>query len=580
MSKAKKQINALIKKKNFKQKDLIKEIYNVLQPSESFDEWRDSNESNFSKMKSAKRPFPIEFKYALSEISGVSFSRFLNGEEDFDPISFKYAAFKNEKEIYDRLFDGADEYFLQESDEWRKHLLDYIIEYCDTDEKLEVALRSLREHKQVAYSEHAEAYLALLKAVIRLDDPDLFLWYKIHYLGSSAEDFHLSCVGYFEGKNEYINTLLDEILKSNRILAYLLEPTYIPEPKIASQQTTNGVTLVQYYAPLIPLQLKKHLIARAFENGDMDSVDKIFSSFEHEIYEQAEKFKSQNMVVSRKLIDYDNYGIHYLHDEYARTTNESLIIKSEFYGLYDPIYTRLHERFMERFENLGADGITLLLTNRSFENIADGEIIDDALERKTYHKCQKNITYQMLEEAKKRGFDRVPEYFGEDSGVQIIESTAYRSCESLNDLFEALSAFHDFAAEVLGNGRAYVYSTHSKRAFYLNKKLELSFGCWHHLGADIKSTEYALYDTIVNAIDATRYGDYNYTIDELCSALTLYTHDTSLLVDLGDRLIKWIDEKLSQIDTSSEKGKDLYRSISAKRVFVGMYRVELNRIKV
>jgi hypothetical protein len=216
----------------------------------------------------------------------------------------------------------------------------------------------------------------------------------------------------------------------------------------------------------------------------------------------------------------------------------------------------------------------------------DGEIIENRYEGKIYHKCEKNIAYNMLDEATKRGFDRVPEYFGEESGVQITEcpTNFTSSCIEytiLIELMEALSEFHDFSKEALGDGMAYVYKVYSKRQFYYNKKGKLSFGGWQS-GAEIKTTEYALCETLSYVINTTHYDDSSYEreFSNIENALKYYTHDPSLLVNLGDRLIKWIDEKLSEIDRSNADGKKECKVLSDKRTFVCMYRDELNGISV
>ena len=589
MTKEQKQIDELIKKKKFNnQKELLEEIYKVIHNvnpkfdnwREDFEAWRKKKESNFSKMKSVKRDFSPEFKYAISEISGVSFTRFLNGEEDFDPLSFKYAAFKNEREIYEKLFKAGGEDIFYETDEWGKYFLDYLAEYCDSVEKMEVPIRFLQESCLSVDSEKTESYLALLTAVIRLDDPDVFKWYKINYLGQEPKEFRFDPLSSVDS-DELTNLLLDEILKSDKILTELLKPTYIPEKTVVNKEIKGNTTTGQHSSLNDPFELKNHLLARAFENNDMDSVEKIFTSFEREIYEQAKNFTSKNGTVSRKLLKKSHMGIHYLYDEYSPTYESSLIIKSELYNLDDDLDRSLGVYYADRYTKLDLDGIASLLTGNALSNMEDGEIIENHYEGKIYHKCEKNLAYDMLEKATEYDFERVPEYYGEENGVQIIShhSPINEYYYDLNELMEALSAFHDFSREALGDGKAYVYADYSERQLYRNKAGELSFCGWQ-LGAEIKTTEYALCEAIVSATNISRYDDDDdkREISRILYALNRYTHDTSLLVNLGDKLLKWIDDKVMKIDLSSRDGKREYMHLGYKKTLIGMYRDKLNGI--
>ena len=600
MSKAEKRINELIEKKKFKnQKELIEEIYNVLGVSEDFKSWRKKNESNFSKMKSAKRDFTTEFKYALSEISGVSFSRFMNGEIDFDPFSFEYAAFINDRKSYEKLLKIGKESIQYNSDEKEKYFLDYVAEYCDTKEKLATPIKFLYENEIFTSSETPESVFKFLRGVIAQDDPEMFKWYKIKYLGRDRSEFNLISYADYddEQRESFEATLLKDILSSDKILKDLLAPAYPEKPKYLREgEEYDGDeedlgpaifiapdVMAQSIIPTYPFRLKKRLLECAFKNNDMDSVEKIFSSFEHEIYEQAKSFKSKNGTVSRKNLTQTYMGIHYLDDEYSQPREENLIIKSEIYSIGSELNSRLNTLYSDRNKKLDLDGMVSFLTNHSLSNMKDGEIIENRYEGKIYHKCEKNIAYKMLDEATKRGFDRVPEYFGEESGVQITERYSLNIYEYTNliELMEALSEFHDFSKEALGDGMAYVYKDYSKHQFYYNKKGKLSFGGWQS-GAESKTTEYALCNTLSYVINTTRYNDTSYEreFENIKNALKYYTHDPSLLVNLGDRLIKWIDEKLSEIDRSNADGKKECKVLSDKRTFVCMYRDELNGISV
>ena len=597
MSKAKKRINELIKEKKFKnQKKLLEEIYKVLGVSEDFESWCDKKESNFSKMKSAKRDFTTEFKYALSEISGVSFSRFMNGEKDFDPLSFEYATFINDREIYEKLLEIGKANIRFKSDEKGKYFLDYVAEYCDTNEKLATPIRFLYENNIYPSSETPESVLKFLRGVVAQDDPEMFKWCKINYLGRDRSDFNwYPFTEDYDG--QFTDTLLTDILGSDKILNDLLAPAYpektkylLPGEKYDGDEEDLGSAVMiapdvwaQPIAPTYPFMLKKRLLECAFKNEDMNSVDKIFASFEREIYEQAESFKSKNGTVSRKMLRQTHMGIHYLNDEYSQPREENVIIKSELYSIGAELNSRLNALYSDRNKKLDLDGMVSFLTNHSLSNMKGGEIIENRFEGKIYHKCEKNIAYSMLDEATKRGFDRVPEYYGEKSGVQITERYSSNVYEYTNliELMEALSEFHDFSKEALGDGMAYVYKDYFNRQFYYNKAGKLSFGGWQS-GAEIKTTEYALCETLSYVINTARYDDtaYRREFENIKNALKYYTHNPSLLVNLGDRLIKWIDEKLSEIDRSDADGKREYKVFSDKRTFVCMYRDELNGISV
>lgn len=104
-------------------------------------EFANKEKSNFSKMLKGERPLKYDYIIPLEKIFGVSLAKLLDDQPYFESINkddieylkgFRYYAYKDEPELYDELdrsytCDGSDVF--NNSDEYNRFLLDYLIEY-------------------------------------------------------------------------------------------------------------------------------------------------------------------------------------------------------------------------------------------------------------------------------------------------------------------------------------------------------------------------------------------------------------------------------------------------------------------
>ena len=104
-------------------------------------EFANKEKSNFSKMLKGERPLKYDYIIPLEKIFGVSLAKLLDDQPYFETINkddieylkgFRYYAYKDEPELYDELdrsytCDGSDVF--NNSDEYNRFLLDYLIEY-------------------------------------------------------------------------------------------------------------------------------------------------------------------------------------------------------------------------------------------------------------------------------------------------------------------------------------------------------------------------------------------------------------------------------------------------------------------
>lgn len=104
-------------------------------------EFANKEKSNFSKMLKGERPLKYDYIIPLEKIFGVSLAKLLDDQPYFETINkddieylkgFRYYAYKDEPKLYDELdrsytCDGSDVF--NNSDEYNRFLLDYLIEY-------------------------------------------------------------------------------------------------------------------------------------------------------------------------------------------------------------------------------------------------------------------------------------------------------------------------------------------------------------------------------------------------------------------------------------------------------------------
>lgn len=143
MGKLKENIDYYMKLKGIeKYSDLLRNIARELGYGEKAYEFADKEKSNFSKMLKGERPLKYEFIIPLEKIFGVSLARMLHEdayklpvEKDNIPFDkgFRYYAYLDNPQLYKEEFDVLlakdGRSILNQTDEFEKTFLDYVVEY-------------------------------------------------------------------------------------------------------------------------------------------------------------------------------------------------------------------------------------------------------------------------------------------------------------------------------------------------------------------------------------------------------------------------------------------------------------------
>lgn len=144
MTALKTNINHYMEMKNIKKySHLLADIARELGiKGQKANEFAKREKSNFSKMLNGKRPLKYEYIIPLEKIFGVSLARLMDEDAYKLPVErenvafdkgFRYYACKDDPELYEREFDNLlnteGKTILNNTDEFGKNFLDYIVEY-------------------------------------------------------------------------------------------------------------------------------------------------------------------------------------------------------------------------------------------------------------------------------------------------------------------------------------------------------------------------------------------------------------------------------------------------------------------
>ena len=576
------------------QKELLRLIHKEIGKAvrvEDIDTWLNVYESNFSKMKKGERDFPLEFKYALSELAGTSFTKFDGGELDtVDDLSFKTAAQRNDPEIYERLYKLGGENIFYKCDEFGRYFIDRVLEYNDTDEMRAVAIRFLASHNLEARSNAAEAELEIILSAIRLDDVDVYgyILKKFKHYSDLISPHYRYVADSDELRREHQAKILDTTLGTKNILSMLL--TAIDQEKLAENYVTTEET--SYY-----LGYCVHvLLIRALET-ESPVTERILRAYAEEIREQCKRFKDKHGAVpdatlDRPWDDYYEYTVRYQSD---LDDWGEIAVKSGIYRIGEKRLALIKERYPKLWEELDPEHIRRSLSKHELTELEDGEDFHDRIEGKYYRKEADGPAYELLRLASERGFKNLPTYYGCESGVHITElnSLALKKEGEVDDgitlpeTVRILSGIHELSREALGEGRVYALKDilGGMRLSYYRYERDGSCGetpvldGWVTLGTEIKPPVEVLTDLVCELLFIHAYEfDSRYRVNSIIDALGEYECDRSLLCGFGDKLLAEIEKRLDKIDR--KKNKDVYIIHANVRTKIEAYLDEFNSIGV
>lgn len=195
-------------------------------------EFADKEKSNFSKMLKGERPLKYDFIIPLEKIFGVSLARLLEEdayklpvEKDNVPFNkgFRYYAYLDDPKLYKEEFDlllAKDEKsILNQTDEFGKNFLDYVVEYHSVNGVRylhnEYGIKLKWNHNQFEFKKdkgitwiHFDNCIEFARLVASMNDVELFndIYDSYHMFftnGHYATDNSIFC------RSEYLEIMLD-----------------------------------------------------------------------------------------------------------------------------------------------------------------------------------------------------------------------------------------------------------------------------------------------------------------------------------------------------------------------------------
>ena len=219
--------------------------------------------------------------------------------------------------------------------------------------------------------------------------------------------------------------------------------------------------------------------------------------------------------------------------------------------------------------------------------MTDGEIFEDRCEGRIFHKTSKSLDYEMLEAMARAGIKCVPEYFGEDNGVQISEYVYYHPYISIEEppIICAARAFNEIHTEserLLGKGRVYL---HKNAANGINSitvhRGRAIMGGW--IGnTEIGSPEKALIEAALACLPSSATVSYppfeqqeRKSVESIVKALEIY-YEPEIVKNFGSKLLREIEERLESL--ADKRASDKYRALYIKKMIIDIHINELNSV--
>lgn len=223
----KERIYELMKKTNIESdKALLIKIIEMIGKERVTMDTYEKKKSNFSKMLSGERDFTLDYIVALEKIFNVPFLYIKEGITEFDmgfiPKGMRYACYKNSYEAFEELDKDLTDNccsVLTSSDEYGKHLLDYIIEYNSIEgirylvNKHELKYRSINDtmflDNGMIFARNDNYVFLISKMLIDNNEIELF---------NSVFDAYSMIFYYSDYKSIFVNEEFFKLILNNELI--------------------------------------------------------------------------------------------------------------------------------------------------------------------------------------------------------------------------------------------------------------------------------------------------------------------------------------------------------------------------
>ncbi len=534
-------------------------------------EWAEKNRSHFSEKINGKRAFTTEDVIAFERATGVAFLDVIDPAEapikmakrDFQPSGIRYAAYRDDPALYRQLWEDidADEYrVICNSDEFEKHLTDYIVEY-----NAKGGLRFLIETEvfpgrgylyfdvgdgrwEGSFHHMEQLSEGLWRMLMEMDDVELFKRAALHLWHDTG---YSPFYQWSEGTEE---AYLPSLLRTHAIRECALEPF------VGDGKPNAFLVLILHYA----LRKRDAALSQA-----------ALKQYEEMIEKQIERVLPHLTENDLECAGFVGHEMLHFRDKRIYFADVEMLAEGlENNGEWGEIKHRLAA--------LSGGCILDRMRRKDVKEMQVGERFLDRLHRCEIVKTDADAPtaeIEMLLYMQACGYTGVPMIASKGDGVFEIEKERdrwndyNRSNGSLAPAIRILSRIHLLSAQVLKAGRVYLHGP-----FYPSDIGENKIWHWQncHIGDAFEDLAEALLSlTDLCGQDLGRH-DAKQTMKAISDAFSEYEIAENVK-DLGTRFCDWLYARLSECKQKGDH--DEHRRLSLARSFAEMNREALNELR-
>lgn len=544
-------------------------------------EWIDGGaKSNFSNYKKGKKGFPENYVLAIELYTGRSLADILgltdrDDEErpEFIPRGIRYAAYMDREELYSELAEERNEYegdrVLLCCDDYGKNIFDYIIEY-----NAHVGVRYLVENMALGFRNRyiqcgvhgynsSDTVAGIWRILLEMDDPELFRkatkdavcrMYDTYTMKSS--DIVLDVIRDDSARS----TMIEQLVGAKKVYESLFHPETV---KYEERE-------MRMMNPMLKTVFEHYL------NSDERICNEILDAYEKNLYLEIESLKS---TLSKK----EKHALGFVADTLCYGINdEPLMIiweLDEKRSAIDSVNSRLMA--------LSRESILGQISDKTIEDMLDGEFKIDFENRIYYEKCARNTALEMLEQMSKHKVCGVPEYYGENHGVYSYEYPVTRkggvgySVNILERVLEIFAEIQKASRDTLGEGRTYLHGSGIKSSLYLQSSesyaTRLLVADWSKctVGDAISDILTAIME--LTDITSSRERSNSSILEAIIGGVSRFS-DKCITDSFGDKLYREIEDRLAVASKEKHGALSEFEELYEVKCFVDMYRDELNSV--
>ena len=507
--------------------------------------------SNLSQALEGKRGLSVHYVLAMEQFFGKSLYDIIHRDDDIDetidPLTIKYAVYKNDYSLCEKLAERVYNHRIVERyDEFDKTVFDYIVDRKSAGKPIDEVVRYLVDHGEIVFAccnlvqnGHGKGE-EIFGIIMELDDPEVFAKF--------APDYGCTFYGWGE-ESEYKKLCYDTILASKNIYASIITPT---EREVCKDIIVPAMD-----------QNFEHLLDYCIENNIANKCNEMISAYEEYIN------RIINDERAKRINNIKQYSISasYRRSVLQIESDNDITFICELLNL-DEIKRIADEATRERLKALTPYEILKKINYKSLEELEDGDYYIDYTKGKIYYKMKDpTADISLFLEMTKRGYTCIPqcEIVGEE--LYMLEWQPESAAREGNEIkhnygfiFKSLGEIHKVMLDMRTDGRVHSFhcfwmfnrEPHAPSYHPLASKPYLNLNFLY--GSSLKSPAESLIDMIIyffydkKRVDnfLEKYDSYRYMATCVEESLKAYALP-EVLESFGDKMLNIIDARLAKL---------------------------------